>query len=856
MDGARWQRMQVLFHQAADLPPADQQSFLGGECAGDQSLMADILAMIAEDGKGGSLLDSDMAQVANQVLSAEAPAWRDIGRYRILRLLGEGGMGVVYLASRDDLGHQVAIKVLRDAWLSPARRERFATEQRTLAQLNHPSIARLYDADTLPDGTPYFAMEYVEGLPLTEYCRRRNASVQEKLRLFREVCEAVRHAHLHAVIHRDLKPSNILVRADGGVRLLDFGIAKQLDRFETAADQTRTALRLMTPAYAAPEQIRGERVGIYTDVYALGVVLYELLGGRLPFDLSNRTPGEAEVMIAEREPEKPCGVPDLDVLCLTAMQKAPERRYASVEALIRDIDHYLHGEALEAQPDSLRYRAGKFVRRHRRAVVAATLAFTTLAAMVVFFTVRLAMARNAAVAEATRTQRIQRFMLNLFQGGDAEAGPADSLRVIDLLDRGVLDAQSLKNEPAVQADLYQTLGGVYQKLGKFDRADTLLQSGLEQRRKLFGTDSAEAADSLISLGLLRLNQERLPDAERLVREGVAMTRRHTPANSLAVAKATVALGHVLEERGASEEAIKILQEPVRINSADGNISPDLASSVNELASAQFYAGHYTIADSLFHRVLDMHRQLYGDRHPSVADDLINLGAVQQDLGYYAEAEKFQRHALQINLAYYGPNHPQTAHNLIGLGRALVMEKRLDEAVDPLQRALAIQERVYGPVSRQVASALNELASTALARDQLEEAKAGFSRMLAIYRTVFHNHHYLIGIALSNLASVSMQRKDYARAEQLYREALAMYGQTISPDHMTVGIVEIKLGRALLRQQRYGEAEGYTLTGYANLKKQANPAVSWLHNARTDLVAIYEALHEEDQAKRFQAELIK
>jgi serine/threonine-protein kinase len=160
------------------------------------------------------------------------------------------------------------------------------------------------------------------------------------------------------------------------------------------------------------------------------------------------------------------------------------------------------------------------------------------------------------------------------------------------------------------------------------------------------------------------------------------------------------------------------------------------------------------------------------------------------------------------------------------------------------------------VSRQVASALNELASTALARDQLEEAKAGFSRMLAIYRTVFHNHHYLIGIALSNLASVSMQRKDYARAEQLYREALAMYGQTISPDHMTVGIVEIKLGRALLRQQRYGEAEGYTLTGYANLKKQANPAVSWLHNARTDLVAIYEALHEEDQAKRFQAELIK
>ncbi|MGH9678200.1 MAG: serine/threonine-protein kinase, partial [Candidatus Acidiferrum sp.] len=274
-------------------------------------------------------------------------------------------MGVVYLAEREDLGSLVAIKLLRDAWLSPARRERFASEQRTLAQLNHPSIARLYDADTSPDGTPFFVMEYVDGVPLTEYCDKNNPPIQERLRLFRAICEAVLYAHQHAVIHRDLKPSNILVKDDGTVRLLDFGISKHLEDLGESATQTRTGLRLMTPAFAAPEQIRGEPVGIQSDVYSLGVILYQLLAGRLPFDLSNRTPAQAEKILTEQEAEKPslaaektATLPerggsvasasksawaDLDVLCLTAMHKDARRRYQSAEALIRDIDHYLKG---------------------------------------------------------------------------------------------------------------------------------------------------------------------------------------------------------------------------------------------------------------------------------------------------------------------------------------------------------------------------------------------------------------------------------------------------------------------------------------------------------------------------------
>src|SRR5215469_8523686 len=299
MDSARWHRIQNIFHGAAELPDLERAAFVRATCGRDDELAAEVIAMLEQDSTGNGVLDRTLAQTARASLADPTPVAKEFGPYGIIRVLGEGGMGVVYLAERTDLQTQVAIKVLRDAWLSPARRERFASEQRTLAQLNHPFIARLYDAAVLPDGTPYFVMEYIDGLPVTEYCRANNSAIKERLQLFRSTCEAVQHAHSHAVIHRDLKPSNILVKDDGSVSLLDFGIAKQIESLELQVDQTMTGLRLMTPAYASPEQVCGDRIGISTDVYSLGVILYELLVGELPFDLSNLTPADAVSIIAE-----------------------------------------------------------------------------------------------------------------------------------------------------------------------------------------------------------------------------------------------------------------------------------------------------------------------------------------------------------------------------------------------------------------------------------------------------------------------------------------------------------------------------------------------------------------------------
>ena len=340
-DAARWARVQELFHAAVELPAAEQRSFLEARSGGDTTLVDEVEALLVEDRTPDSFLDRSLPQVANHLLGGEVPEGR-IGPYLVVRLLGEGGMGVVYLVEREDVGGRSALKLLRDAWVSPSRRARFVAEQRTLAQLEHPGIAQLHDAGTLPDGTPWFAMEYVEGVPITEYCRAHRSGLDERLRLFRAACEAVQHAHRHAVIHRDLKPSNILVKADGTVKLLDFGIAKHLEPTEPGNDPTRTGLRLMTPAYAAPEQYEGRRLGVQTDVYALGVLLFELLSGRLPFDLTGLAPHEAARRVLELEPGRPSlgeGKPvqagraawaDLDVLCLTAMQRDPARRYQSV----------------------------------------------------------------------------------------------------------------------------------------------------------------------------------------------------------------------------------------------------------------------------------------------------------------------------------------------------------------------------------------------------------------------------------------------------------------------------------------------------------------------------------------------
>lgn len=873
MDEKRWERIQLLFHKVADWPAFEQQLFLRTECREDETLLLEVLEMVEQDKQQPKVLDGDVSYLAQQALNAPLGTayYKDFGPYRIKKLLGEGGMGLVYLAERKDLGSLVAIKVMRDTWLSSVARERFATEQKTLAQLDHPSIARLYDADVTADGTPWFAMEYVDGAPLTEYCRNRKSPTEKRLMLIGLVCEAIQYAHEHAIIHRDLKPSNILVKNDGSIRLLDFGIAKQLESPDEFADQTKTAFRPMTPAYAAPEQICGARIGTRSDVYSLGIILYELLTNRLPYDLADKTPGQIEMAIALENPQKPSTVArtlsapiqastrdwaDLDVLCLTAMNKDSERRYRSAEALRRDINHYLKGEPLEARADGWAYRTGKFAIRNRRPLAAATAVIAVVLALVVFFALRLSRARDAALAQAERMHQIEQVMLNLFDGGDKEAGPMENLRAVDVLERGVKEARGLRQQPGVQADLYATLGKAFQNLGKFDRADSLLQSALDRNKERSGPESPQVAQAEITLGLLRVEEGKLQPAEQLIREGLATAQVSLQPGDPGLAEADEALGELLASKGDLKRALPAMKAAVQIQSKAGPFTAEYAKYLNSLGVLQTDLGEFNAANLSLSQALELNRKLFGSLHPKLGDGLMNLGSVQFELGHYSKAARYYVSALDIAHSWYGPQHYKTGDVMALLGQTILEEGHYVEAARLLEKALVIQQQAYGQANIRVAQTLNSLATVAQNIGRFDEAEAYFQRALATEQAIYGDKHYLIAVELNNLAVLYRKQGRYVHAEELNREAVQRFSEALPLGHPYVAKAQISLGETLIAEKRFREAEQPLLAGYQTLLKQVQPFDQALKRARLGLAAVYEALHETNKANQYRTEIAK
>jgi serine/threonine-protein kinase len=864
VENTRWGQAQSLFHQAAALPEAEWQEFLGAACGDDQGLYAEVLAMLKADAGGQSVLDDGLPSIAERFIGgrSEFDAVRAIGPYKLVRILGEGGMGVVWLAEREDTGQRVAVKLLLGAGFSPARRERFTREIKTLAKLKHPYIARLYDAGTLADGTPWFAMEYVEGKCLTDYARERGLRLDEVLRLFRQICEAVQYAHSQEIIHRDLKPSNILVEQDGTPRLLDFGIARELQGMDDAWEKTRAGLRFLSPHYAAPEWAREGTVGFFTDVYSLGVILYELLARRLPLERSAQT-ADAEFGASRLSPEKPSAIAaaafplskgawsDLDVLCLKALRSDPKERYASVEALLRDLNHYVRNEPLEAQTDSFRYRLGKFVRRNLRPVFAATATFALIAGLTVFFTLRLAKERDRALAESARKERIQQFMTDLFQGGDAEAAPPEDLRVLTLLDRGVQKAESLKSEPLIQADLYRTLGGIYDQLGRYDKADSLFVAALKADRSAPHPDEMAISDDLLDLGLLRSDEEKPREAEPLVREGLEIIERHRPLDAKRQADAVSALGRVLAEGGRQKEGAIVLKRAILLQSKHDAASIQLSDTIGLLANAEMYLGHYSESEALNRRALEVDRKIYGNNHPNVAMDLINLGQLESQLGRDAEAEQYDRQAVAITKAWYGPNHPDSARQSAILGEVLVREGRNDEAQALLNYAFETEKRFYPATDSHLAFVLNALGLLAENRGQFAAATDHFRQVISIYRATYGDGDYRVGVGISNLGEVYLLAKEHAEAERLLRQAIDLWIKVLPEDDIRIGIAQVRLGRAIAGQHRYEEALAHSLAGYEILQKQTGPETSDARSARQDIAAIYMALNQPGKAKKYQ-----
>ncbi|MGH7527388.1 MAG: serine/threonine-protein kinase, partial [Gemmatimonadales bacterium] len=594
MSREEWERLEEVLDAALELPSDDRVSFVERACGTQELLRNRARAVLGAAERAGDFLERPADAFAAGLLreiAAEAEfglvsdesgsvAGGRLGPYRLVRELGRGGMGAVYLAERDDeqYDRRVAIKVVPAGLLSGGLRMRFLLERRILASLEHPNIARLYDAGVGEDGTPYFVMEYVEGRPIDLHCDEGRLPIRARLALFDQCCDAVQFAHRNLVVHRDLKPGNILVSNDGVVKLLDFGIAKLL-RTEVDGGTTLTGLggfQPLTPEYASPEQLRAEPVSTATDVYALGVLLFELLAGCWPYHPRDRSVLSYERAVLEQDPDRPSAAitrtpddpavgerrsttpaglrrqlrGDLDNIVLTALRKEPERRYPSVQHLRDDVRHYLESRPVSARPATWGYRTRRFVRRNRVGVAAAAVVVGALIAGLA----GTAWQARAASREARRADQVRQFVVELFQVSDPDRAKGDTITARALLDRGAerLDTE-LAAEPELRAEMLAVLGGIYQKLGVYDRARPLLEEALAVRGARLGPRHLDAARSAADLASLLYEQGQYPRAEKLTRSALAVQRELLGPEDTLVAASMTSLGAIVNAQGQHDE---------------------------------------------------------------------------------------------------------------------------------------------------------------------------------------------------------------------------------------------------------------------------------------------------------------
>ncbi|MBV9505066.1 MAG: serine/threonine protein kinase [Acidobacteriia bacterium] len=837
MDGFRYEQIHGLFQKALDLPETELAAFFENACGNDAELIAEVRAMLAADGRQTSLLDVGLSDVVSRVIGhpIETSPGEEFGPYRLVRLLGEGGMGVVWLAERKDVGNLVAIKFLPHAGLSPARRERFTREITTLGKLKHSYIARLYDAGTLGNGTPWFAMEYVEGVRSNEYWRTGSRSVEERLRLFRKVCEAVQYAHGQEIIHRDLKPSNILVERDGTPRLLDFGIARELQSLDAPGEQTRPGLRFLSPDYAAPEWIRDGSVGFYTDVYSLGVILYEMLTGKLPFARSHGAATNAHALRAGG-PENPsvsgsrdsgcdkAAWNDLDVLCLKAISQDPQSRYQSVEALIRDIDHYLKGEPLEGRPDSFSYRAGKFVTRNRNGVLAIAAALLLVIGLVVFFTVRLARERDVANRETTIETAMNRFLSeDLLAQADPFKSGNDKELLKDVVDQASsrIDRQ-FQGEPVLAGRLHQEIAAAFDNRSDYARARQEYQRADELFRRGEGPQSQNAM--IVRLRRAAMEARSYERGSRELAKSIVseiekqLSQIKNPKQDLAVwiavARGVIAI-NTEDARSANEHFLAALHEAQKVPSFD----PGRLRTIRQmLAHSYIRLGQGAKAESLLRESIAELSKTLGPENPILLQARTNL----------AEAllveRKFTEGIQETNFLYpalvrkLGEDHEITQSVLGTRAASEGMLGLWDAAIRDDLKFYNLQVLKHGPSTFGSIAALSDAAQSQCQAGRYRAGELNARKAFQLSQQAFGSSAGTTGAAAYSLAVCLTRMNRLEEASELLRRIDIKPVIALTGDSTIPASIAMAQGEIALRRGDYRLAERYVQTAAVDFER--------------------------------------
>jgi len=837
-DRDAWRRIEELFDRLIDVPPDERRA--GLDALDDPDLRRPLERLLEAAARDDGVLDASagerfatlMEEVFERAQTDTSAAPQAVGPWRIVREVGRGGMGVVYLAERaaGDFEQRVALKLLKRGLDTDEIVARFARERNILARLEHPAIARLIDGGLSEDGRPYLTMEYVDGAPITDYCREHGLGLEARLSLFRRVCDAVHFAHRKLIAHRDLKPSNILVTSEGELKLLDFGVAKVLGGDDGEAELlTRVGSQPLTPAYAAPEQLRGEPTSTASDVYSLGMILSELLAGRRPNrqhsgrDSERRDeehaprPSEAIQPDEKRVSQAADGASalstlprritsDLDAIVATALRNEPDRRYPSAQALAEDIRRFLDHEPVWARPDSAAYRIRKFARRHRIGV-----AVSALLLIVVAVAVGAVLSQSQArVREARKAEEVKEFILGLFAAADPATARGEELTVRELIDAGAERvSQELAREPIVRAEMEMVLGELYRTLGLTEQALTLLDRSIASYETVTRDAFPGRASALRAKGATLSDQGKLAEAEELLREAVAMHRQTLGPADPEVAEDFDWLGLVLRQRGeldGSEEALR--------------------------------------------QSLQIRQDAFGENHEEVATSLNNLAVLRRERGAYGEAESLYRRALEIRLSILGRMHTDTADTLNNLAALLYFQGRWIEARGRFEEVAAIYAQLYGDAHPRTVMGRNNIGVTSLALGLNGQARPLLESVLEFWRTREGELHPNALVTRANLGLIEADEGDLRTAEASFRELLSRAEERLGAAHPFTAVFASRLAIVLQHLGRYDEAASYyerALAATREVRGEENPHYAqFLHG----MGVLLRDLNELEQTERW------
>ncbi|MET0988207.1 MAG: serine/threonine-protein kinase [Steroidobacteraceae bacterium] len=853
--------LEDIVTRARSMSTLERASFVREACGSDETLISQVFLALDEEDFGS---DGTAPSFENDLANER------VGAYRLLRRLGSGGMGDVYLAERadDEYRQQVAIKLVRTGLMSAQVQARLRMERQILASLQHPNIARLLDGGRASDGRPYIVMEFIEGESIDVYCDRHKLSIEARLELIRTVCLAVQYAHQNLVVHRDLKPNNILVTADGTVKLLDFGIAKLLDARHSPQTLavTHVDYRMLTPAHASPEQIRGDLITTSSDIYVLGGLMYELLCGRRPYDLVGVRLSELERIVCNNEPallsvraartfaESPelaadiatcrdTTAPrlikrlrgDLDNIVLKSMRREPARRYGSCEQLASDITAHLDGRPALAAPDHWTYRTGKFVRRNALAVAFAATAIVLLTSFAVVTAIqaqRIALERDVAASERSRAEQVSSFLVEMFKLSDPNHSRGNEVTARELLDIGARRVTiGLANQPRTRAVLLGTIGEVYSSLGLFGEAIRLLEAELATRIKLHGEHHLDVAKTRAELGQALTEINLFERAEKELSTALAVQTALAGTSALEAASTLRYLGNLARTRSAFLQAGQYYARSLAIYQSHGTQDMELAELLNDTAILHAFRGEHAEAERLYDMAFDIAERQLGRDHPQTAMYSFNVAISLQDQGKLDQAGPLYQHALEVYERIMGKDHPASLDMRANYGRYLHLRGDYGAAEQVLRDVLEADRRTRGTQHAYLGHDYVSLGLVLLDRGEFETAEQQFRAALDIYARTLPADHAFVVSALTGLGR-SLSAQGDAQAVQVLERAELMGRRVLPRDGAQLAAARSELAIALLANNRREEAARLLEQSYPILAREAVANPRALERART------------------------